>query len=121
MTLEEALDTASNDSMDASDPLSMTQPTGDADALDDHGSKDSQIWELQGSLTIAHEPIAANVDLPPLADDYEQTGPLRLVLRGFLEAPEIWREQMTLRLENGQSYNAADISELLSRDDSPFN
>lgn len=123
MTEEESLDTASNDSMGASDPPSMTQPAAEPDLLDvedHHVSKDSQIWEQQGSLTIAREAIAAQVDLPPLADDYEHTGPLRLILRGYLEAPEIWRERMTLRLENGQSYNAADISELLSRDDSPF-
>lgn len=91
MTEEEALDIASNDS-NASDPPSMIQPTAGhdlADRHDNHANKDSRIWELQGSLTIAREPIAVDIDLAPLADDYEQTRPLRLILCGYLEAPEI--------------------------------
>lgn len=122
MSEEETLDTASNDSMDASDPPSMTQPGQPDPAQSDgrHADIDSEIWERKGSLSLAREPVAGQVDLPPLPDDYEQTGPLRLILRRFLDAPEIWRDRMTLRLENGQSYNATDISELLARADSPF-
>lgn len=123
MSEEETLDTASNDSMDASDPPSMTQPgLPDPAPLDrKHADSDADIWERKGNLSLAREVVRGEVDLPPLPEEYEQTGPLRLILRQFLDAPEIWRDRMTLRLENGQSYNATDISELLSRGDSPFN
>ncbi|MFT3966123.1 MAG: hypothetical protein QM690_09600 [Sphingobium sp.] len=81
---------------------------------------DSEIWDLQGRLTLAHESVAPGIDLPPLEQNAGgKTGPLRLILRDFLDAPIALRSRMSLQLDNGQTYNDRDIAELLARQDCP--
>ncbi len=80
---------------------------------------DRHIWDLRGTLTRAHDE-ESGIELPPLEDDLPVARPLREILVAFHRASPQDREQFTLVLENGQAFSADDISELLSRPDSPF-
>ena len=81
---------------------------------------DDDIWDQRGWLTLDHHPDDADVVLPPLTD--ERRGPgeaLRLILTRFVAATPAEQARYTLQLDNGQSYNAQDILELLARQDCP--
>lgn len=80
---------------------------------------DKDIWDEQGTLTLDRASLAPLVDLPGLPPESGATGPLRVILRHFLEASVALRSRYSLRLDNGQTFNAPDIEELLARTDCP--
>lgn len=82
-----------------------------ADAID--------IWDQKASLTLDRDAAAPGIVLPPFSTDRKK-GPLRDILRTFLAAPAASRSLYSLQLENGQTYNAQDIEELLAREDCPI-
>ena len=79
----------------------------------------SDIWNQRGTLTLGHDQSNGS-ELPPLPEDRAEPRPLREILGEFAGAPAPKRERYSLVLENGQAFSADDISEMLSRDDSPF-
>lgn len=82
-------------------------------------TEEPEIWEQQGTLTMAHDK-RRDVELPPLPEERAAPRPLREILGSFLSASPAEREYFTLILENGQAFSADDIDELLARADSPF-
>jgi hypothetical protein len=82
-------------------------------------TRDDAIWDQLASLTTESDSAGPGVDLPPIPEGGTPRAPLRVILRRYLDAPETERDKMTLRLANGESFNAPDIAELLMRDDCP--
>lgn len=77
------------------------------------------IWNQRGTLTLGHDRSDGS-EVPPLPEDRAEPRPLREILGEFAGATSAEREHYSLVLENGQAFSADDISEMLSRDDSPF-
>lgn len=80
---------------------------------------DKHIWDQVGTLTRSHDQEGGS-ELPPLPEHVAEPRPLRDILGEFAAASTADRERFTLILDNGQSFSASDISEMLSRPDSPF-
>lgn len=95
-------------------PAGEGQPRAESRTADN-----ADIWNQRGTLTLKHGQSNGS-ELPPLPDERADPRPLREILGAFAAATSAERERYSLVLENGQAFSADDISEMLSRDDSPF-
>lgn len=92
---------------------------GEGQPRQNSGKAGDEIWDERGTLTLAHDESESS-ELPPLPEKRSEPRPLREILGRFAAASAAEREHYSLILENGQAFSSDDISEMLSREDSPF-